>query len=271
MDKLNTIKIFLLENKRKLIVISCLLVIMLTMTILFLNKTSYKTESVVYQNLLKETSSESKENKTSVEHYYVDVKGEVVVPGVYSLDKGKRVVDAINVAGGVKESGDTSLLNLSMELRDGMVIIVYSKDEIASYKLNPDKNTKEEAICNKEVKNDACSVNSNKDIITNIPEKTVIKDETLKESSIKTDTKNSEESSKNNSTNTSTSSIKEKININTATAKELTSLPKIGDAKAKAIVDYRTKNGKFQTIQDIKKVSGIGDATFEQLKDQITV
>ena len=268
MDKLNNIKIFLLENKKKIIVFTCLLLVMLAVTILFLNKNSYKTESVVYQNLLKESSSSQKESP-EVEHYYVDIKGEVEVPGVYSLDKGKRVVDAINVAGGVKESGDTSLLNLSMELRDGMVIIVYSKDEIKAYTLNPVKNTKEEAICNKEVINDACSVNSNKDIITNIPDKTIIKDETLKESSIKTDSKNTE--SNENTNSSSTSNVSSKININTASAKELTALPRIGDAKAKAIVDYRSKNGNFQTIEDIKKVSGIGDATFEQLKDQITV
>ncbi len=265
MDKLNTVKIFLLENKRKLIVISSLLLVMLTMTILFLNKNSYKTESVVYQNLLKESGSSSKETKTEIEHYYVDVKGEVMVPGVYSLDKGKRVVDAINLAGGIKESGDTSLLNLSMELRDGMVIIVYSQDEIKAYNLNPVKNTKEETICNDKVKNDACFVNSNKDIITNIPDKTVIKDETLKDTNIKSDNKDQ------TSDTTSNSNVSSKININTASVKELTALPRIGDAKAKAIVDYRTKNGNFQTIEDIKKVSGIGDATFEQLKDQITV
>ncbi len=266
MDKLNTIKIFLYENKRKIIVIACLLIVMLTITLLFLNKNNYKTESLVYENLVKESSSKKEELNQETELYYVDVKGEVTVPGVYSLNKGKRVVDAINIAGGVKEKGDTSLLNLSMELRDGMVIIVYSKDEIKDYELNPISNKKEETICNDKVINDACWVNSNKDIITNISDKTVIKDETLNKE-ITTDTnKEAKEKAKSNKEVTTS-----KININSSTIKELMTLPGIGESKAQAIVDYRTKNGNFQTIQDIKKVSGIGDATFEKFKDQITI
>jgi competence protein ComEA len=62
-----------------------------------------------------------------------------------------------------------------------------------------------------------------------------------------------------------------KMNINTATAEELSSLPGIGPTKAQCIIDYRTTNGPFRSIEDIKKVTGIGDATFEKLKDKITV
>jgi competence protein ComEA len=62
-----------------------------------------------------------------------------------------------------------------------------------------------------------------------------------------------------------------KVNINTATAEELSTLPSIGPTKAQSIIDCRTINGPFQSIEDIKSVSGIGDATFEKLKDKITV
>jgi competence protein ComEA len=62
-----------------------------------------------------------------------------------------------------------------------------------------------------------------------------------------------------------------KISINKASAKELTSLPGIGDAKAKSIVEYRTTNGPFQSIEDIKKVKGIGDSIFAKIKDNITL
>jgi competence protein ComEA len=62
-----------------------------------------------------------------------------------------------------------------------------------------------------------------------------------------------------------------KININTATAAELDQLPGIGPALAQRIIDYRTQNGPFKTIEDLKKVKGIGDALFEQIKDRITV
>jgi len=61
------------------------------------------------------------------------------------------------------------------------------------------------------------------------------------------------------------------ININTASLQELDTLPGIGPSKAAAIIDYRQKNGPFDTIEDIMKVSGIGQVTFEKLKSLITV
>ncbi len=63
----------------------------------------------------------------------------------------------------------------------------------------------------------------------------------------------------------------DKININTASAEELDKLPGIGPSLAKAIIDYRTKNGPFKQIEDINAVKGIGDALFDKIKDQITV
>ena len=63
----------------------------------------------------------------------------------------------------------------------------------------------------------------------------------------------------------------QKININKATAEELDRLPGIGPAKAKAILDYRNKNGDFKTIEDIQKVKGIKAGEFSKLKDWIKV
>jgi competence protein ComEA len=62
-----------------------------------------------------------------------------------------------------------------------------------------------------------------------------------------------------------------KININTATIAELDMLPGIGPAIAQRIVDYRTQNGDFKKIDDLKKVRGIGDVLFDQIKDLITL
>lgn len=62
-----------------------------------------------------------------------------------------------------------------------------------------------------------------------------------------------------------------KVNINTADETQLTTLPGIGPAKAKAIISHREEQGAFQTIEDLKEVSGIGDKTFEQLKDLIDI
>jgi len=61
------------------------------------------------------------------------------------------------------------------------------------------------------------------------------------------------------------------VNINTADEKELDTLPGIGPVKAKAILDYRKKNGQFKAKRDIIKVKGIGEKTYEKLADKITV
>ena len=62
-----------------------------------------------------------------------------------------------------------------------------------------------------------------------------------------------------------------KVNINTANASELDSLPGIGPSKASDIIKYREKNGRFKSIDDIKNIKGIGESSFEKLKDSIKV
>ncbi len=62
-----------------------------------------------------------------------------------------------------------------------------------------------------------------------------------------------------------------KININAATAVELEALPGIGPVLSQRIVDYREANGPFATIEDIKNVRGIGEVTFEGIKELIFV
>ncbi len=61
------------------------------------------------------------------------------------------------------------------------------------------------------------------------------------------------------------------ININTASAQELEALPAIGPVTARAIVDFRTANGPFRSVEEIVKVKGIGDATLAKIKPLITV
>ncbi|KAB7670102.1 comEA protein [Bacillus sp. B1-b2] len=61
------------------------------------------------------------------------------------------------------------------------------------------------------------------------------------------------------------------ININTADESQLQEIPGIGPSKARAIIDYREKNGVFSEKEDLKKVSGIGDKTYEKLENSITI
>ena len=70
--------------------------------------------------------------------------------------------------------------------------------------------------------------------------------------------------------NDSTNLQKNKININSASKEELMTLPNVGEKRAQAILDYRQEN-RFEKIEDIKNVSGIGDKYFEAMKDLITV
>lgn len=72
-------------------------------------------------------------------------------------------------------------------------------------------------------------------------------------------------------TSTAASGTTQKININTADATELRQLSGIGEKKAADIIKYREENGSFQTVEDLTKVSGIGEKTLENLKDSITI
>ena len=172
------------------------------------------------------TNNISKEiEEVKVQDIYVDVKGSVKTPGVYKLKSDARVSDAVEAAGGILKDANTRFINLSKQLKDGDVVVVYSNSEIEKAKEDNIVYIETPCIC-EEVKNDACY---------------------------------KEEESNG------------KININTASLEELKTITGIGDAKASAIIEYRTQNGRFNTIEDIKKVSGISETLFDKIKDFITV
>lgn len=180
------------------------------------------------------------ETKEEIKKIKVDIKGEVKKPGVYELNLGSRVYDAIKASGDLTENADTTLLNLSKNLTDEMVIIVYNKYEIE--KLKKDLTTTQTVI--KYIEKE-CSC----------PD--TINDACMK----KTDTKETkEELSKDN-----------KISINTASLDQLQTLPGIGESKAKAIIEYREQNNGFKDIEEIKNISGIGESTFDKFKEYITI
>lgn len=253
----NQIKLFLYNHKRKIIVIASLILLSLTITLVLLTRHNYQKDITTYENVVSEKNNSNikevdnkKEDEEKI-YYYIDIKGYVNNPGVYSLEKGKRVVDAINIAGGLKKDANTSLLNLSKEISDQMVIVIYSNSEIKEYEKLTETKKQEEKICNDKIINDACISNSNNTNTTN----------------------NANDTTKNDTTDTKTDDSNKtlKININTATKEELMTLKNVGESKALAIIEYRNKNGLFKTIDDLKNVSGIGDKLFESLKENITV
>ena len=250
MDRFNTFKLFIQEHRNKIIIILLFIAIILLSTVFFLNidrSVKTKTESIVFSNSnLDNNTEEIKKDLVNSDYIYVDVKGAVNSPGVYSIENGKRVVDAINLAGGLKEDASTTLLNLSIKLTDQMVIIVYSKDTEKSINEIKNEFNEQSEVCLDEIKNDACIINNPETII--IPDLVEKHDEVV--------------SSNNNLS---------KININKASFEELKTLPKIGNVKANAILLYRETNGNFKSIDEIKNVKGIGDTLFESIKEYITI
>lgn len=69
----------------------------------------------------------------------------------------------------------------------------------------------------------------------------------------------------------SASSAADKISLNQASIEQLQQLNGIGQKKAEAIIEYRQKNGKFKTIEDIQQVKGIGPALFAKNKDKLAL
>lgn len=222
----------------KLLIIIVLLLVLLIAGIYLYFKFNIK-EEIKDDVILEKTEVKNEPKKEVIEKITIDIKGAVKNPGVYEIELGKRVNDAIKLAGGLKSSADNSIINLSKKLKDEMVIIIYTKEEIKKMMEGDTviKIIEKECVCPK-LENDACIDEK----VTN--EKTKV---------------NVDESKK------------ELISINTATINELTSISGIGESKAKSIIEYREKNGNFEKIDDLKNVNGIGESLFEKIKDYITV
>lgn len=230
-----------------LISITIILILIISFTINFyLNKNKVKAQEVKTEII--EKKENNKDEPIEIKKFRVDIKGYVNIPGVYELEENQRVIDVINIAGGLKENADTSIINLSKKITDEMVIIIYSKEEIDKYKekLNNSKEIvkeiQKEIVCPDTI-NNACINNQEK---------------------IKVEEKNNKEESEGKETNG-------KVSINTATKEELMTINGIGEGKAESIIKYREENGNFETIDDIKNVSGIGNSIFEKIKEFITV
>lgn len=175
---------------------------------------SFESITTIPQQQSEQFNTDNKiDEQPTILNIMVDVKGEVVSPGVYELTTEDRVIDAIQLAGGYTNEAETNLVNHAQKLQDEMVIYIPKKgEELADLPI----------------------------------EQTVT----------------SGQASKNSAG---------KININTADESQLTTLPGIGPSKAQAIIAYREETGSFKNIEDLTNVSGIGDKTFEKLKELIDI
>ena len=232
-------------NYKKFILPGILLIIMLVEFVYLFYILDDKKDVIKEENktiLNDKTIEKTEENITSTGTIYVDIKGNVLNPGVYTLDSGSRVIDVVTQAGGFTEGANTRFINLSKVLNDGDVIVIYSNAEIEEAKKSKIIYVETPCIC-EEVKNDACITQNVEVEEPNIPDNAVIPEDS------------------NNG----------KININTATSEELQTLSGIGESKAQAIIDYRNTNGPFNSIEEIVNVSGISENLFAKIKEDITV
>lgn len=200
--------------KNKFILFGGIICIQFFIIISFMLKNNEKrsTEPVPFDSWIEsaalvESSVESIVTESEVAFFIVDVKGEIMRPGVYQVEQGMRIDDVIQMAGGVNENAETREINFSRLLEDQMMIYIPHKDDEA--------------------------------IIQSPAE--------------------------------SQSSHERRININIANETELQVLTGIGQKKAQQIIQHRTENGLFRTIEELTDVSGIGQKTFEAIREQITV
>lgn len=171
----------------------------------FLNQKNDAEQELLFPEELINEEEQKAENREVSTTIVIDVKGAVKKPGVYTMNEGDRVVDAIEKAGGLQSEADENQLNLASLLKDEMVIYVPKKGEEVTQ------------------------------------------------------------------TNVQSQNDDGKVRINSATSEELQKLQGIGPAKAEAIITYREENGPFKTVEDLLEVSGIGEKTLENIKDDIVV
>jgi len=145
----------------------------------------------------------------------IDVGGEVIKPGVYELNNGDRVNDALVAAGGLSAKADRDWveknLNKAEKVVDGQKIYIPKVGEILG-----------DSVVGRDATHG---------VSTNI----------------------------------------KIVRLNTATLEQLDTLNGIGPSIAQKIIDYRTANGGFKNVEELKLVSGIGDKLFEKIKDDVAL
>lgn len=192
-----------------------------------------------YAQIKERAANEGKpalENKTEIKtkEIQVHIVGAVARPGVYKLPQGARVIEAVNMAG-PEEDADLDSLKLASLVNDGQTIPVPLKTSSAGSSVAAPGNT----------------TGASGNTTSGGGHSTLVPGQGTGQAG--------------------SAPANGQVNINTADLTQLDTLPGIGPALAQRIVQCRETNGPFNSVEDIKNVSGIGDKKFEDLKDKITV
>ena len=190
------------------------------------------------QNAKQAADGKTAENLVKEKNIYVHVCGAVKSPGVYELPEGSRFFDAVEMAGGFAEGAFQDYLNMAASLADGSRLEIPTKEEIERRE-KAEKDIGKPAESGKE-KYEYYTVSN--------------------ETAASTGNQESSGAASNGL-----------VNINTADMARLCALPGIGEGRAKAIIEYREKQGGFQKKEDIMQVSGIGEKMYARMEAYLTV
>lgn len=212
--------------KKEHIIISVFVFLIFVVTAIYIIKTGDGDITLKSENGLSvENRMEFKEREEKeVETIRINVRGEVNNPGIVEIQKGKVIIDAVDLAGGFTDEADVDNINLVYELFQNVTIRIPSKNE---------ENLLEEK-------------NSDFDIITD--DTGVIEGESGKDKG-----------------------QGDMVNINLAPKEGFLNLPGIGEVYAQRIVEYRNENGRFESLDELMNVSGIGEKTFENIRPFISL
>lgn len=200
----------MLDRKEKIIwIISCIFICFFTSCASQNDLSMLSSSELTDMEQKTDLGVESTDQICSTQEIIIDLRGEVVSPGIYKMQLGDRVYQLIEKAGGFTDEAYIEDVNQASCLEDGQQIIIYDFTQWQE-------------------KQEALQVSKEDD-------------------------------------------SGGKININLATEEVLCQLPGIGSTRARAIIDYREKNGEFHANEDIMKVPGIKEGSYDKLKDFISV
>lgn len=168
---------------------------------------------------------------------YIHVCGAVHAPGVYPFREGMRLFEAVELAGGFLPEADEIWLNQAQILQDGQRLYIYTREE-----------TKELQNMQPQDKAQPFGSLDAQTVQGGPPYGEAAQEQTAGEAA-----------------------TEKKVNINTADKAELMTLPGIGEARAEAIIQYRSQRGGFSAVEEIQEISGIKNAVYSKIKDRITV
>lgn len=200
------------------------------------------------QEPLSEQTGLTEETVTPVEtepvEICVHVCGAVQRPGVYELQPGSRVYEAVQAAGGFADGADQDYVNQAQELADGVKLVIPTWEEAEKARGRESADAGQETGGSKNGGGE--SVAEQIGIVADTPF---------------AEAENAGQDRDKNA----------RIDINAASEAQLCEIPGIGATRAAAIAAYRESHGAFQRPEDIMKVSGIKEGMYEKIKDSISV